>query len=366
MTNPKPAEVAQEKPYKHLLQNAQVYIPTSKYYPANMTTVVLPKFWSKWNPPTMREAKRATKHLELLVREGNMDLSWAEGYWNRSVDVGVLIRGSSWGRKDEKFIDFVFDVAERMGYDVEYNDSCSTCDQCNLAIDTGSTSPDPYQAINEIMCEKCLNDDPIGNIEYCMNNDPFFGRLNWEPKLPQRFDYEKGFCQVEFENIDKAELFCKLYIKSGRMKTHQRHGYSWDPVTAYFFVDDLSFDVKDKRNDDDQEPANMSHVFDIDTYQAEEVEIEWKHANFPTRLNQKSDQGILWEDIRDCLEAEEEKTPLLVWFCKGWITKGLWFQRDTATFNELIESWRSSGHERLTELIDQNLGLSRTELDELP
>lgn len=401
---PKPAPTP-----KAVLANAQTLLTGIGYYPTNMIVDIplgndgLPGlgYRSRYSTPlTMREAKRAMRQLTKIQQgeNANGEIEWYEGWANQPDNkpaLGLLSFGSfpdmkrgeltakqrasyakdeQYGRWDtpehrhtSAFQNWLYGAAEKLGYEVTDQDQTSRCIDCQLAIDSGSSTPDRFTFVDGEgdLCERCCNNSPTMTIKGGIDQDGIH-YLNWTPKIKnaQGFDYEAELLTICFKDCDSAERFARQYAKNHMAIS--RGCYSWDPVTCYLFSEDLTFQTKDKQipYTGDGESYSMSHTFGQDTWTATNATIEWKpcyREQFRNLDRQRQDEAwqtiLQWqpEGSKDELASLEDVSPLLYWLAQGWIEETPLFESDMAILKQLITD---------LELREEDLGLELTELEE--
>lgn len=366
---------------REIIEDRQLIIPGDSYNHEHVAAVPPREQWSVWNPPTMREAKRAYRQIELYLRKGDSSLEWFEGWATKPNDkpaMGILSFGSfdylnpkvhltakqiahygaevryGWDSPERRhrsaFKSWLYDMAEKLGYEATDQDQTDRCFDCQLAIDSGSSQPDRFSFVDGegLLCELCCNKDPENAIRDEINLNGI-ATLNWEPTIKQSFDYENELLQITFKDTDQAVRFASLYAHN-RMAIQRGH-YSWDTCHGYVFAEDLNFQTKD---DHDEENPNMSQAFGQDTWTSDHAIIEWKNslAN-GLRTVDRQRQNEAWDKIMNAME--EDKNPLLYWLAQGWIDETPIFQSDKRLLDRLVAD---------LEIIREDLGIELTELDE--
>ena len=212
---------------REIIEDRQLIIPGDSYNHEHVAVVPPREQWSVWNPPTMREAKRAYRQIELYLRKGDSSLEWFEGWANTEpanrtpvLSFGTFSRGrweqkpnGSWGYAEDKseFQNWLYGMVERMGWEATDMDQTTRCDGCNLAIDTGSSTPDynHLSSSGETYCNKCANESLDCLIESIEN---FEVHLRFRPTF-EGFDFDTTLTRAEFGTNYEAESFAKAWLK---------------------------------------------------------------------------------------------------------------------------------------------------------
>lgn len=330
---------------KAIAQNRQVVIPADQYNSEFVAEVPPVESWSTWNPPTMREAKRAVRQLEKILRQGDCSLEWFEGWANAEpsnrtplFSFGTFSRGKweqktdgSWGYAEDKskFQDWLYGMVERLGWEATDMDQTSRCEGCNLAIDTGSSAPDKFSvSCGSILCERCCNEDPCETIrnEIGENGIHF---LSWKPEVSEWFNHRNEMVTVVFKNRDKAEHFARHY--TSKLMAILPGYYSWDTAKGFFFTEDAKFNCE----------GNAFYA-----------RIEWsdsrKNGGFERERQDKA-----WAKITEAITPED--APILFWLAEGWIDEGVFFENDMDLIERLCNE---------LQIIKDDLHLITEELEE--
>ena len=107
----------------------------------------------------------AWEFAEIGYKKENPDLPILFGNWNAdySGDKTVPTRMSR-----------IRDIAEKLGYTVEYEDEWATCSECNRAVRTSQNSYGwrPYYSVvrGELLCADCIKKDPEDYLEELEQN----------------------------------------------------------------------------------------------------------------------------------------------------------------------------------------------------
>lgn len=347
-----PEQISKAQDLAARLQDAQ-YL-TEEYsgiVHVNNLPLPLPSHLSK------RELKRAARQIHKLLGDGSLD--WYEGWANSgSCDSpsGLLAFGEYLDNKHNKqcpknarygFSSWLWKCAEALGYECTDQDQTSRCEDCNLAIDTGSSTPDYYsfQCECSIVCNKCLNNGIIGT---SINQSPH-GRLTWKPG-DQNDNYlqatEGNLIHVVFESDSAMESFAKDHLVSpSELWYRESYGYHGSSILCWFRHENL----KD---------SCLKSYGKPDEWAVYRARISWPQYS---RYEDNCPVRDFWELVER--EVSEDEYPLLSYLAKGKIEEGLLFHCEVELLSDLFEQFNSNRYDsgKLESLAHSELQLNEIE-----
>lgn len=336
------------------LANTLVFADFDDYQPIH----IIPDY--NTNRITLREAKRAYRQIQKLLHAGDGRMDWVEGYANQSnsSSLGLLAFGS--GIDDEArrlnpenrygFSNWLWKCAEALGYECTDQDQTSRCGDCDLAIDSGSSTPDYYCVTDgDIFCQACANNYPVDRIR--QSN---YGHLSWKPEIES---FQDGMIELIFDCAYSIEYFCKAHLVSPN--EYWMTGNRWSGAgKLYFELSNLKTDQYTSEDGSEVETA----------YRAQ---INWP-IGFYRDYSEVPVANKFWEWVQKRMEAESEERescqdgvqalntiinpmnlpspskqgsddlPLLYRLAKGDVKEGVLFQAELDLINSLLESWNLS------------------------
>lgn len=305
-----------------------------------------------------REAKRAMRQIEKLLAKGDGSMGYYSEWAHQNgqdAPLGILAFGSGLDDKHNKrapqhsrygFSSWLWKVAEALGYECTDMDQTSRCEDCNGAIDDGSSTPDHYSIIGDcsIVCGKCLNN---GNIADGINGSSF-GNLSWKPD-PARTDAYMlsiygNLIEITFEHDGCAERFRKDHLLAPTEYWAQPH---WNNSFRMWF----------RHN-------NLKNESLAQYGKPDEWAVYRAHINWPgySRYEDCSMRAF-WDFVER--EVDEQKYPLLWYLAKGKIEDGLLFHCEIELLESLLVDW-NEGRSECVRLKDLNHAeLQYSEIEEL-
>lgn len=347
----------QTEPSELDLRNEQARLANAQYLTEEYSGIVhvnnlplpLPSHLSK------RELKRAARQIHKLLGDGSLD--WYEGWANsRDCDSpsGLLAFGGYLDNKHNKqcpknarygFSSWLWKCAEALGYECTDQDQTSRCEDCNLAIDTGSSIPDYYTIIQDssIVCGKCANSQIADSINHSQH-----GRLTFKPHADKTDNYlisiYGNLIKLTFDYDSTAERFAKDHLLSP--------SETWSWVKGWHTSADLYFKHDNLRNE------SLSNYGKPDEWAVYRARINWpeyhnKHDFFPMHE--------FWSFVEN--KVEESKYPLLSFLAQGKIEEGLLFHCEIELLEQLLLEYNETCREdlRLNDLAHTELQYSEIE-----
>lgn len=317
---------------KATLANTLIFADFDDYQPIH----ILPDY--NTNRITLREAKRAYRQIQKLLNSGDGRMEWYEGYANQpnSESLGLLAFGS--GLDDEArrlnpenrygFSSWLWKCAEALGYECTDQDQTSRCGDCELAIDTGSSTPDYYCLTDgEIFCQACANNYPVDRIR--QSN---YGHLSWKPEIEPIQD---GMIELVFGCAYSIEYFCKAHL------VNPNEYWMTGAGKLYFELSNLKTDQYTSEDGSEAETAYRAQInWPIGFYRDySEVPVANKFWEW-VQKNKMETEAKSW-----AIEDEEqvsEKLPLLYRLAKGDVEEGVLFQTELNILNSWLEEWNLS------------------------
>ncbi len=283
-----------------------------------------------------REAKRAMRQIEKLLSKGDGSMDYYSEWAlqnGQNAPLGILAFGSGLDDKHNKrapenarygFSSWLWKVAEALGYECTDMDQTSRCDDCDGAVDTGSSTPDYYSIIEEcsIVCGKCLNN---GNIADGINGSSF-GYLSWKPE-PARTDAYMlsiygNLIEIVFDNDLSMERFQKDHLLSPNE--------CWKRIEGWHTRAHLWFRHDNLKNE------SLAQYGKPDEWAVYRAHIEWPSRS---RWEDCPVRGF-WDFVER--EVDEQRYPLLWYLAKGKIEEGLLFYCEIELLESLLNDWNES------------------------
>lgn len=306
---------------------------------------------------SLRECKRAMRQIEKLMAKGDGSMDWYEGWANQdnsSPSLGLLAFGSRLDDAHNKhcpqnkrygFSSWLWKVAEALGYECTDQDQTSRCDDCNLAIDTGSSTPDYYTIIQDssIVCGKCANNQLADSINHSQH-----GRLTFKPHADKTDNYLTSIygnlIKLTFDYDSTAERFAKDHLLSP--------SETWSWVKGWHTSADLYFKHDNLRNE------SLANYGKPDEWAVYRARINWPEYrdNYDFFAMRE-----FWSFVEN--RVEESKYPLLSFLAQGKIEEGLLFHCEIELLEQILIEYNETCHKdlRLSNLAHTELQYSEIE-----